>query len=97
MIARSQYLMALTILILSTGSICWGAKSKNPPSHPAPQSAARNRVVQRIQNANGPVRLILRDHTKVKGRVVKAYSNHLTLQTLVLCYINKCNMSRCMV
>jgi hypothetical protein len=82
MITRSRHLMALAIVILSTGSICWGAKSKNPPSHPAPQSAARERVIERLQIASGPVRLVLRDHTKVKGRVVKVESDRLTLQTL---------------
>jgi hypothetical protein len=82
MITRSQHLMALTILILSASGMAWGAKRKNPPSHPAPKSAARNRVIERLQNASGPVRLVLRDHTVVKGRVVKAGSDHLTLQTL---------------
>lgn len=83
MVKRFKGLTALTILILSTSIVGWGAKCKNPPSRPAPQETARNQILQQLQNTNYPVRLLLRNHEKVEGRVLKNYSiNHFTIQTL---------------
>lgn len=82
MVTRFRRLMTLAILILTASSICWGTTGKNPPANPAPQGTARSRVMQRLLNASGSVKLVLRDHTKLTGRVVKAYSDHLILQTL---------------
>jgi hypothetical protein len=82
MTTRFQRLMALAILILSTNAVCWGATSKNPPAKHVPQDATRNRVLQQLRNANGPMKLVLRDQTKVTGRVVKRSSDRLTLQTV---------------
>lgn len=82
MITRFQGLITLAVLILSTNIVCWGATSKNPPANPAPQGVVRNRVIEQLQNARRPVKLVLRDHTKVTGRVLKTSFDHLTLQTV---------------
>lgn len=83
MVTKLKGFTALTILVLSTGIVGRGAKYKDPPSSPAPQDSTRNQIVQQLQNTNYPVRLLLRDHTKVRGRVLKNYSfDHFTIQTL---------------
>lgn len=82
MISSFERLMRLAVLIFSASTICWGATSKKPPASSVPHDAARNRLLQRLQNANGPVKLVLRDHTKLTGRVVKRSSDRLTFQTV---------------
>lgn len=82
MITRFQHFTALAIIILSANFVCWGATNKNPRATPAPQDAARSRVMEQLQNASGPVKLVLHDHTKLTGRILKNSSDRLTLQTL---------------
>ena len=81
MITRFQRLAVLAILILSASGICWGKKSKSFTANHTSQDAARNRVEERLQTS-GAVRLRLRDHTRVEGRVLKTSSDHFTFQTL---------------
>jgi TRAP-type mannitol/chloroaromatic compound transport system substrate-binding protein len=82
MFTKFQCFTAMSILFLSASGISWGATNENPPAKSASRDAAHSRVIERLQNSSGPIKLVLRGHTKVAGRVVKMSSDHLTIQTL---------------
>lgn len=81
MMTRFQGFLALALLAFGMPGVCWGAQGKNLPPHPAPQNDVRPGIGQLLQRTTGPVKLVLKDHTKVKGRVAHTSADSITLHT----------------